>query len=55
MMFSHPSFYCVVAELDGRIVGSNCLDERSAVGGIGPITVDPGVQNPKTSGEVNQT
>lgn len=45
MMFSHPGFYCVVAELDGRIVGSNCLDERSAVGGIGPITVDPGVQN----------
>jgi len=27
MMFSHPGFYCVVAELDGRIVGSNCLDE----------------------------
>jgi GNAT superfamily N-acetyltransferase len=45
MMFSHPGFYCVVAELDGRIVGSNCLDERSAVGGIGPITVDPNAQN----------
>ena len=29
MMFSHPSFWCVVAELNGRIVGSNCLDERS--------------------------
>ena len=44
-MFSAPPFYCVVAELDGRIVGSNCLDERSAIHGIGPITIDPSVQN----------
>lgn len=45
MLFSHPGFYCIVAESDGRIVGSNCLDERSIVAGLGPITVDPGVQN----------
>lgn len=45
MMFSHPGFYCVVAELDGRIAGSNCLDERSAITGVGPITIDPKVQN----------
>jgi GNAT superfamily N-acetyltransferase len=45
MLFSHPGFYCVVAEADGRIVGSNCLDERSAIAGIGPITVDPSAQN----------
>ena len=45
MMFSHPGFYCVVAEQDGRIMGSNCLDERNPVAGIGPITVDPAVQN----------
>ena len=45
MMFSHPGFYSVVAEREGRIVGSNCLDERCAVGGVGPITVDPNVQN----------
>jgi GNAT superfamily N-acetyltransferase len=44
-MFSHPDFYCVVAEADGRIVGSNCLDERSTVAGVGPITIDPGLQN----------
>ena len=44
-LFSHPSFYCVVAEVDGRVAGSNCLDERSAIAGIGPITVDPSVQN----------
>jgi GNAT superfamily N-acetyltransferase len=45
MMFPHPRFYCVVAEIDGRPVGSNCLDERSIVGGVGPITIDPAAQN----------
>jgi len=45
MMFSAPGIYCVVAESEGRIIGSNCLDERSAIGGVGPITVDPAVQN----------
>lgn len=45
LMFGHPRFYCVVAEIDGRVVGSNCLDERSVIFGIGPITVDPAVQN----------
>ena len=44
-LLAHPSFYGVVSELDGRIVGSNFLDERSAVFGIGPITIDPAVQN----------
>ena len=45
LMFGHPRFYCVVAEIDGRIVGSNCLDERSVIAGVGPITVDPSLQN----------
>ena len=45
MMFSTPGFHAVVGEIDGRIVGSNVLDERAAVAGIGPITVDPAVQN----------
>jgi predicted N-acetyltransferase YhbS len=44
-MFSHPGYYCFVAEAGGRVVASNCLDERSAVNGLGPITVDPSVQN----------
>src|SRR5947199_4416330 len=44
-LLSHPGFYSVVAELDGQIVGSNFLDERSAIAGLGPITVDPNVQN----------
>jgi len=45
MMFSHPHFYCIVAETKGRIVGSNCLDERSPIAGVGPITIDPETQN----------
>jgi predicted N-acetyltransferase YhbS len=45
MLFSHPGFYCVVAECGGRIVGSNGLDERSSIFGIGPVSVDPSFQN----------
>lgn len=44
-MLSRPGFYSVIAEVDGHIVGSNFLDERSSVVGIGPITVDPAVQD----------
>ncbi|TLD40256.1 MAG: GNAT family N-acetyltransferase [Candidatus Jettenia ecosi] len=42
---AHPNFYGVVAELDGRVAGSNFVDERSTIAGIGPITVDPAVQD----------
>ena len=42
---SRPDVYSVVAELHGRIVGSNFLWENAAVAGVGPITVDPEVQN----------
>jgi len=45
MMLSNPGFYSVVSEIDGKIVGSNFLDERNPIAGIGPITVDPAVQN----------
>lgn len=44
-LLAHPGFYAVVAEIDGQVVGSNFLDERSTVAGIGPITIDPAVQN----------
>jgi len=44
-LFSSPEFYCVVAEADGKIVGSNCMDERGLIAGIGPITIDPKTQN----------
>jgi predicted N-acetyltransferase YhbS len=45
MLFQHPGFYCVVAEAGGRLIGSNCLDERTPIAGVGPITVDPETQN----------
>lgn len=45
MLFSHPGFYCVVAESGGRVVGSNCLDERSIIAGLGPVSVDPEFQD----------
>ena len=45
MLIDHPGFYGVVAERDGKIIGSNFLDERGTVVGIGPITVEPAVQN----------
>jgi predicted N-acetyltransferase YhbS len=48
MLIGHPGFYGVVAEQDGRILGSNFLDERSPIAGVGPITVDPAVQNAGT-------
>ena len=44
-MISKPGFYGIVAELDGRIAGSNFMDERSQIAGIGPVSVDPEVQN----------
>ena len=41
---SHPSIFAVVAESGGRVIGSNFLDERDSIRGLGPITVDPRVQ-----------
>jgi GNAT superfamily N-acetyltransferase len=41
---THPDFYSVVAELDGQVVGSNFLDERSTISGVGPITISPATQ-----------
>lgn len=44
-MIGHGKFFGVVAEADGRIVGSNFLDERNSISGVGPLTVDPDAQN----------
>jgi GNAT superfamily N-acetyltransferase len=38
---SSPSTWGVVAEVDGRIVGSNFLHEGDPIAGVGPISVDP--------------
>ena len=54
MLLTHPRFYSVVAEDEGRIVGSNFLDERSCIAGVGPITVDPTGQNRGVGGRLMQ-
>jgi predicted N-acetyltransferase YhbS len=45
MLLSRNDVYSVVAEIDGKVVGSNFMWEQKLIAGIGPITVDPKVQN----------
>src|SRR5437764_10755129 len=44
MVLNHPQVYGVVAEVGGRVVGSNFLWEAEPVMGVGPITVDLSAQ-----------
>ncbi len=44
-LIAHPDIHGVVAERDGRIVGSSFLDERSIISAIGPVSVDPAAQD----------
>jgi GNAT superfamily N-acetyltransferase len=45
-IMSAPDVFGVIAELDGRVVGSNFLWESGGVvAGVGPITIEPSVQN----------
>jgi GNAT superfamily N-acetyltransferase len=44
-LLSRGDVYSVVAEVDGRIVGSNFLWENGVIAGVGPITIDPAAQN----------
>jgi GNAT superfamily N-acetyltransferase len=46
-LIENPGFYGVVAERDGRIIGSTFLDERSTIAAVGPVSVDPTAQNGK--------
>jgi predicted N-acetyltransferase YhbS len=45
MLTSHPRIFGVVAELDGKVVGSGFLWQRDPILGVGPVTVEPGVQS----------
>ena len=45
MLIGTGGVHGVAAEVDGRLVGSNFLDERGPIAGLGPITVAPGDQN----------
>ena len=44
-LLSRGDIYRVVAEVDGRVVGSNFLWENGTIAGVGPITIDPAAQN----------
>jgi GNAT superfamily N-acetyltransferase len=43
-LIEHNGFFALVAECDGRVVGSGFLDERSAIVGVGHVTVAPDMQ-----------
>jgi predicted N-acetyltransferase YhbS len=45
LLLGHPKFYGVVAEDNDRLLGSNFIDLRSPIVGLGPISVDPEMQN----------
>jgi N-acetylglutamate synthase-like GNAT family acetyltransferase len=44
-LLSRPDVYSVIAESEGRIVGSNFISENSVIAGVGPLTISPDVQN----------
>lgn len=44
-LVAHPGVHGLAAEVDGRLAGTNFLWERDEVAGVGPITVDPELQN----------
>ncbi len=52
-LLSRKDLTSVVAEMDGRIVGSNFLWENADIAGIGPITVASTQQNKTALSDVN--
>ena len=51
-LLDRPDFYSVVAEEDGRVVGSNFLNESNPVVGVGPVTVAPQLQDRGIGGKL---
>jgi len=44
-VLTRPDVYSVIAESGGQVIGSNFLWECDTIAGIGPITIDPTVQD----------
>jgi len=44
-LIRNPSFYSIVAETGGIVIGSCFLDERSSIRGVDIVSVDPSVQD----------
>jgi predicted N-acetyltransferase YhbS len=53
-ILGNPRFFGVVAEHEGRVIGSNFLDERSTIYSVGPITVEPRHQDNRVGRELMQ-
>ena len=47
-LLKRPDIYSVAAEIDGHLAGTNFLWENATIAGVGPITVDPRIQNSQT-------
>src|SRR5205823_4925844 len=41
MFVQHPKIFGMTATDDGKPVGFNFLNQRNAIGGVGPMVVDP--------------
>ena len=44
LFINDPKVFGVVAESEGRVIGSNFLSEWDAIRAVGPITIDPNLQ-----------
>jgi GNAT superfamily N-acetyltransferase len=51
---AEPLVFGVVADVDGKVVGSNFLSEGDPIRGVGPITVDPSVQGTRVGRRLMQ-
>lgn len=49
-MLSHPKFHTAIAEVDGRTAGFIGIDDRDAIRGLGPLAIDPEIQNKSIGG-----
>lgn len=49
-----PDVFGVIAEEDGKVIGSNFLTEWDAIRGVGPITIDPAHQGKGTGRRLMQ-
>jgi predicted N-acetyltransferase YhbS len=52
LLGSQEVFGIVAEDDEGRLLGSNFLHEPDAIAGVGPITVDPAVQNAGVGGRL---
>jgi len=52
LLIESPSFFDIVAESEGAVVGCGFMDERNPIRGIGPVSVDRAFQSQGTGREI---